>query len=165
MVKTKKHRKHSKYSKYSKQSKRSKQGKQGKQKHKSQKGGVGSKTTSRLDDKVNDVAVALAQVLSRTSVQTTNRNLVEPGVVAHILKDIPRDPIRRAILDAKRKELKDLNALLPVAEEKDKPALQDRIRDLHAEVTQLTWDEQRAKSIKRVQSLVMPPRTPRTPRS
>jgi hypothetical protein len=148
MVKTKK---------YGKRSKRSKRSKHSKQKHKSQKGGVGSKTTSRLDNKVNDVAVILAQLLTRTSIKATNRNLVERGVVSQILKDIPRDTIRTAILHAKKKELENSKSLLRAAtEEKDKKALQYRIRDLDAEFIQLTRDEQLLKSIKRALAIPKP---------
>jgi len=151
MVKTKKHRKHSKHSKYSKQ------GKHSKQKHKSQKGGVGSKTTSRLDQKVNDVAVILAQLLSRTSIKATNRNLVERGVVSQILKDIPREPIRTAILHAKKEELENSKSLLRAAtEEEDKKALQYSIRDLEAEFKQFTREEQLGKSIKRALAIPKP---------
>jgi len=144
MVKTKKHRKHRKHSK------------QSKQKHKSQKGGVGSKTTSRLDQKVNDVAVILAQLLSRTSIKATNRNLVERGVVSQILKDIPREPIRTAILHAKKEELENSKSLLRAAKKEDKPALQYSIRNLEAEFKQLTREEQLEKSIKRALAIPKP---------
>ena len=156
MVKTKKHRKHSKYRKHRKHSKHSKQGKHSKQKHKSQKGGVGSKTTPRLDHKVNDVAVILAQLLSRTSIKATNRNLVERGVVSEILRTIPRDSIRTAILHAKKEELENSKSLLRAAKKEDKPALQYSIRDLEAEFKQLTREEQLRKSIKRALAIPKP---------
>jgi hypothetical protein len=146
MVKTKKHRKHRKHRK---------------QKYKSKKGGVGSpKVTEKY---IKEVEGLVSSMLNKTSLESFGKEFVDdgkPGIVDTIVGHIiPLKYTIKSTLTEKKQQL------LNTQDDEAKKALQHDIRELEVQLIQLTRAAQQATSIKRVQSLVMPSRTPRTPRS